>query len=91
IEVAGASAEEAVANAQLIANAANTDAYRIIPAGREASTLWGIRADAGGLAGRTAQGDPAWTGWEDAAVPPDVLGDYLRAQDDLMAEYGVTG
>ena len=91
IEVAGASAEEAVANAQLIADDSGTDHYRIIPAGPEASTLWGIRADAGGLAGRTEAGDPAWTGWEDAAVPPDVLGDYLREQDELMNSYGVVG
>ncbi|MGO1440625.1 MAG: FAD-binding and (Fe-S)-binding domain-containing protein [Brevibacterium yomogidense] len=91
IEVGGASAAEAVANAQAIADDSGTDAYRIIPAGKEASTLWGIRADAGGLAGRTATGDPAWTGWEDAAVPPEVLGDYLREQDDLMQSYGVQG
>lgn len=91
IEVGGASAEEAVANAKVIAADSGTDSYRIIPAGPEASTLWRIRADAGGLAGRTAAGDPAWTGWEDAAVPPEVLGDYLREQDDLMNSYGVTG
>src|SRR5699024_5047880 len=52
---------------------------------------WSIRADAGGLAGRTETGDPAWTGWEDAAVPPEVLGDYLREQDELMNSYGVVG
>ncbi|WP_442862613.1 FAD-linked oxidase C-terminal domain-containing protein [Brevibacterium sp. UCMA 11754] len=91
IEVAGATAAEAVANAQVIADDSGTDSYRIIPAGPEASTLWGIRADAGGLAGRTEKGDPAWTGWEDAAVPPDVLGDYLREQDELMNSYGVVG
>ncbi|WP_172172607.1 FAD-binding and (Fe-S)-binding domain-containing protein [Brevibacterium sp. CT2-23B] len=91
IEVAGATADEAVANAQIIAAEAGTDHFRILPAGKEASTLWGIRADAGGLAGRTEDGDPAWTGWEDAAVPPEVLGDYLRDQDELMASYGVRG
>jgi len=91
IEVAGATSDEAVANAQTIAADAGTEHYRILPAGKEASTLWGIRADAGGLAGRTEDGDPAWTGWEDAAVPPEVLGDYLREQDELMAAYGVRG
>ena len=91
IEVAGATPDEAVANAQTIADDAGTEHYRILPAGKEASTLWGIRADAGGLAGRTEDGDPAWTGWEDAAVPPEVLGDYLRDQDELMTAYGVRG
>ncbi len=91
IEVAGDTPAEAVANAQIIAADSGTDHYRIIPAGKEASTLWGIRADAGGLAGRTEDGEPAWTGWEDAAVPPEVLGDYLRDQEELMSSYGVRG
>lgn len=91
IEVGGATADEAVENGKALAADARTDAVRIIPAGPEATALWRIRADAGGLAGRTAAGEPAWTGWEDAAVPPDKLGDYLREQDELMQSYGVTG
>ena len=35
-----------------------------------ASTMWQIRADGAGLAGRTPDGRQAWPGWEDAAVPP---------------------
>jgi Fe-S oxidoreductase len=34
-------------------------------------------------------GEPdRWEGWEDAAVPPARLGNYLRAITKLMAEYG---
>ncbi len=33
----------------------------------------------------------ALSGWEDAAVPPDRLGTYLREQDVLLAEYGLDG
>ncbi|MGN6444568.1 FAD-binding and (Fe-S)-binding domain-containing protein [Amnibacterium sp.] len=29
-----------------------------------------------------------WPGWEDAAVPPDRLGDYLRDFRDLLDEFG---
>jgi FAD/FMN-containing dehydrogenase/Fe-S oxidoreductase len=29
-----------------------------------------------------------WEGWEDAAVPPDRLGDYLRDFRDLLDEFG---
>src|SRR5699024_2639953 len=71
--------------------AAGTTAVRIIPAGPEAAALWRIRADGAGLAGRTAEGNQAWPGWEDAAVPPEALGAYLRELEDLMASYRVTG
>ncbi len=43
--------------------------------------LWRCRTDAAGLATRRADGAEAWGGWEDAAVPPERLGDYLRGLD----------
>ena len=34
-------------------------------------------------------GEPhGWEGWEDAAVPPEKLGSYLRQLFALMGEYG---
>jgi FAD/FMN-containing dehydrogenase len=30
----------------------------------------------------------SWEGWEDSAVPPHLLGDYLRDLLSLFAEYG---
>ncbi len=34
-------------------------------------------------------GEPnAYEGWEDAAVPPEHLGGYLRGLDRLMSDYG---
>ena len=55
-------------------------------------------ARCGGSA-RTAPGWPAarrrarrrWPGWEDAAVPPERLGAYLREFEALMGEHGVDG
>ena len=32
-----------------------------------------------------------WPGWEDAAVPPERLGAYLRDFDDLLLEHDLTG
>lgn len=52
--------------------------------------LWRIREDGAGLAGRAPSGKPAWPGWEDAAVPPDRLGEYLAAFDELVGSYGMT-
>ncbi|WP_308160123.1 FAD-binding and (Fe-S)-binding domain-containing protein [Mycolicibacterium goodii] len=44
-----------------------------------------------GRATRRADGAEAWGGWEDAAVPPQRLGDYLRGLDDLLGRYGLSG
>jgi FAD/FMN-containing dehydrogenase/Fe-S oxidoreductase len=50
--------------------------------------LWRIREDGAGLATRLADGSEAWPGWEDAAVPPERLGSYLRGFKKLMREHG---
>ncbi|NNN31406.1 FAD-binding oxidoreductase [Streptomyces sp. S3(2020)] len=90
-EVGGADSEEAVRTARkLVAAATSTDTV-VLPAGPEATRLWQIRADGAGLAGRTADGKQAWPGWEDSAVPPEKLGDYLRGLEALMAEENVSG
>jgi len=91
VEVGGATAAEALANADAIVAAASTDSTMIIPAGPAASRMWRIRADGAGLAGRTASGAQAWPGWEDSAVPPASLGAYLRDLDALMLTHGVDG
>ncbi|WP_229115998.1 FAD-binding and (Fe-S)-binding domain-containing protein [Parenemella sanctibonifatiensis] len=54
------------------------------------SRLWKIRSDGAGLAG-VSLSRPAYAGWEDAAVPPERLGDYLRAFDALLGEHGLAG
>lgn len=56
-----------------------------------AGALWRIRADGAGLSARSPAGRPAHAGWEDAAVPPERLGAYLRDFDALMADFNVTG
>ena len=53
--------------------------------------LWRCRRDGTGLATRRADGAEAWAGWEDAAVPPARLGDYLRSLDELLARHGYSG
>lgn len=53
--------------------------------------LWRIREDGAGLATRMPDGGEAWSGWEDAAVPPERLGTYLREFDQLLARYGRRG
>lgn len=91
VEVAGENLAEALVNAEALVAAAGTDATRILPPGPEAAAMWQIRADGAGLAGRTPAGTQAWPGWEDAAVPPEKLGSYLREFEALMAQYGLDG
>ena len=56
----------------------------------QALALWKIREDGAGLAG-VSLADPAYPGWEDAAVPPEKLGAYLRDFDALLDGYGLHG
>ncbi len=54
----------------------------------KAQEIWGIREDGlGATAYVPGQGDH-WEGWEDAAVPPERLGEYLRDFRDLLNKYG---
>jgi FAD/FMN-containing dehydrogenase/Fe-S oxidoreductase len=89
-ETAGDTAEEAVSAAHaLIADAGCLDS--VVVAGVVARAAWRMREDGAGLAGRTPAGRPAWPGWEDAAVPPEKLGAYLREFAALMRQHGVDG
>ena len=50
--------------------------------------LWQVR-EAGLGATAHVPGQPdTWEGWEDSAVPPDRLGDYLRDLQRLYEEFG---
>jgi FAD/FMN-containing dehydrogenase/Fe-S oxidoreductase len=90
-ELGGTSAAEALAAARSLAAAAGAADSLIVPAGPEAATLWRIREDGAGLGSRTADGAPAWPGWEDAAVPPEHLGAYLREFTALLDGYHLDG
>ncbi|HET8601989.1 MAG TPA: FAD-linked oxidase C-terminal domain-containing protein, partial [Segeticoccus sp.] len=53
--------------------------------------VWRCRRDGTGLATRRADGGEAWGGWEDAAVPPARLAEYLRRLDELLLRHGLSG
>lgn len=91
VETAGATMPEALDRARHLVRATGAIDHRIVTDARETAALWQIRADGAGLAGRSPDGRPAWPGWEDAAVPPDRLGDYLREFATLTAGYEVGG
>ncbi|MBE1537188.1 FAD-binding and (Fe-S)-binding domain-containing protein [Actinomadura algeriensis] len=58
--------------------------------GGRAGDLWAIRE--AGL-GSTAfpPGEDHWPGWEDSAVPPSRVGDYVRALRRVMDRHGIDG
>ncbi|MGY1857177.1 FAD-binding and (Fe-S)-binding domain-containing protein [Modestobacter sp. SYSU DS0290] len=90
VEIADADLPAARERAErLIADAGAVDAVLVDEPARIAA-LWRIREDGAGLAGRAPSGRPAHAGWEDAAVPPARIGDYLRAFDALVDEHGLT-
>ncbi len=73
------------------ASGASGEAVMIYPPGADAAAIWRIRADGAGLGGRTPQGDQAWPGWEDAAVPPENLAAYLQDFQTLLEKFGLDG
>jgi len=91
IEMGAASPAEALARAQAMVADAGALAAAVIPAGPQAAAVWGIREDGAGLAGRTPDNQQAWPGWEDAAVPPERLGAYLREFRALLDSYRLDG
>ncbi|WP_197374068.1 FAD-binding and (Fe-S)-binding domain-containing protein [Mycolicibacterium baixiangningiae] len=64
---------------------------RVVADPAERASLWRVREDGAGLSARLVDGGESWTGWEDSAVAPDQLADYLVAIKALLAEFGLTG
>jgi len=91
VEMGAWSAEEAQAKAEELARA--SQAWPERPTARiynaeQAERVWHVRESALG-ATVFVPGEPeGWEGWDDAAVPPAMLGAYLRKLSALMKEYG---
>jgi FAD/FMN-containing dehydrogenase/Fe-S oxidoreductase len=76
--------------ATLIRNGRLTDG-RIVSDQRERASLWRVREDGAGLSARPAQGGETWGGWEDSAVAPENLADYLSDFQELLDKHDLTG
>ncbi|HSU33094.1 MAG TPA: FAD-linked oxidase C-terminal domain-containing protein [Bryobacteraceae bacterium] len=57
----------------------------------ETKHIWEVRESALGATSWVPGQPPAWEGWEDSAVPPDRLGDYLRDLCGLYKKYDYLG
>lgn len=87
VETAG---EDALTVLEQVKAASGAVGDRLVDDAAEAAALWKIREDGAGLAGISLP-TPAHSGWEDAAVPPEHLGAWMRQFEQLMAEYGLQG
>ncbi len=95
VEFGGSTHQEAVEHAEaLVQQVSERDLppdNRIFEDPQKESRIWEIR-ESGLAATANVPGKPAtWPGWEDAAVPPEKLGDYLREFDKLLKQYGYQG
>lgn len=64
--------------------------HTIVTAPHERAKLWKVREDGAGLSSRRIDGVQTWPGWEDSAVAPDRLADYLAELLPVVRKYGYT-
>ncbi len=64
--------------------------FRIVTDPVERAKLWRVREDGAGLSSLRIDGVQTWPGWEDSAVAPERLADYLADLLPLVQRYGYT-
>jgi FAD/FMN-containing dehydrogenase/Fe-S oxidoreductase len=91
-EVAAEDEAEADQRAKEVLEAAEaTTGRRLLRTPEEQAALWKIRESGLGATARPPGRPPNLEGWEDAAVPPERLGAYLRGITELWARHGYGG
>lgn len=91
VEAGGDTPEEAQRHVRQLVEKANTGARsHVVSNAAEQKRVWAAREAALGVTA-FVRGQPAhWPGWEDSAVPPAVLGNYLRDLERLFREHRYT-
>jgi FAD/FMN-containing dehydrogenase/Fe-S oxidoreductase len=84
-----ANAKAAKAFARLKRIGTHAEGMRLIERSEDQDKIWHIR-ESGVGASRVPEVEESWPSWEDAAVPPERLGDYLRDFAKLNQRYGYT-
>ena len=57
---------------------------------KDEEQVWNVRREGLGATQMRPGAQHTWPAWDDAAVPPDKLGQYLRGFRDLLAKHGLT-
>jgi FAD/FMN-containing dehydrogenase/Fe-S oxidoreductase len=64
---------------------------RLYETAEEAAKIWEIRESGLGATARVPGERDTWPGWEDSAVPPERMADYLRDLRRIYDDHGVDG
>ncbi|HEX8753852.1 MAG TPA: FAD-binding oxidoreductase, partial [Solirubrobacterales bacterium] len=88
VEFGGESTEESDAKAEAcmkrLRKDSNMPSMRLFDDKSEERQLWEVRESGLGATAYVPMERDHWPGWEDAAVPPERLGEYLRRFRDLL-------
>ena len=91
-EFGGDTKEEATAKARALmeqlSGRPNVPAMRLFEDEQETQMVWKARESGLGATSRVPGEPEFWEGWEDAAVPIENLGEYLRELRRLLGKYG---
>jgi FAD/FMN-containing dehydrogenase/Fe-S oxidoreductase len=93
VQFAGDSQAEADGRAQdlieRLRRRAHPPSIRFYEDKNEEKAVWTLRESSVGATAVVPGKPPAWSGWEDAAVPPDRVGGYLRDFSKLLDKHGL--
>ncbi|HYV48648.1 MAG TPA: FAD-binding and (Fe-S)-binding domain-containing protein [Myxococcaceae bacterium] len=91
VEFGGATRDEAEGNARAalasLVHEAKPRGSRVYGSREEAEGIWKVRESGLGATARVPGGRDTFPGWEDSAVPPERVGEYLRALSELFRRY----
>jgi FAD/FMN-containing dehydrogenase/Fe-S oxidoreductase len=90
VEFGGDSPEEAARQARVFAHEFRNPSVvsmATFDTAEDQNKLWEIRESGLAATARVRGRKQTWPGWEDAAVPPERFGDYLRAFDGLLSKH----
>ena len=92
VELGGKTQEESDHQADRMMDAlkkvSNPPTMRRYSGPKQSQRLWAIREAGLGATSFVPRHGDSWPGWEDSAVPPDQVGNYLRDLRKLFAAYG---
>src|SRR5262249_6524559 len=88
VETGADSQDDARAQAETIAKeCAGAKGSSVLTDRNTQKKVWTVREAGLGVTAHPRGKPSAWPGWEDSAVPPEALGEYLRAFRGLLDRY----
>lgn len=92
VEFGGETREEADAKCRALMEALarhpNAPSMKLMEDPKEEKMVWEVRKSGLGATAFLPGNRNTWPGWEDAAVPPERLGEYLREFNELRNRFG---